>query len=343
MPAPNKPQPQSKKPEWLDWARGHATEYLTRFAFNPGVEKIVEEFDPGYLAITDMSKRLDRLKALAAEHWDFRKGRERFEITEEQPFDAPGSELGKIIFEGSSYAEMSSRSKATLKHYDIVAILGGANMAPYNRLRYALEQPITYDMLAYLGSERVLKDPEREIVKGYAPGAKNEFDLGKGAIVSLMGDQLDDLGEYELNTSEWQIAHLQKKDETPIFILSAPPYLGGARANTADTYDFLRRLEQEGFMKRRSLLFVTSAHFRYAQYFDAVREITLTTGVDIETIGFDAAYTGIPLKASQMLQEIKAAADAAVRLRDAVANKDAVAVWRAQYYNRFERKEQNES
>ena len=326
-------------PGWQQHARDHATKYLHRFVHNPGVERIVKEFDPRYLAIQDTNQRIDFLAKLAAEQWDFRKGRERYEITEEFEIDVPDSALGKIVFEGSSYAEMASSSKASLKHYSILAILGGANMSPYYRLRYGLEQDITYDMLAYMGSEREVLAPEAAITKDYAAGAQTEFDLGKGAINTLMADTLSDEGMYDVVTSEWHIARLQTKEGTPIFMLSAPPFLGQKRANTADTYDFLRRLEQEAFNPTKNILFVTAAIFRYAQYFDAVREISLRTGVDVEVIGFNQEYTGNPFKPSQLLQELKAAVDAAVRLRDAINGHEERNEWRKRYYNRFERDE----
>ncbi len=334
-PARTKGQP----PEWLLTARIHATEYLHRFANNPHIEQVVAIFDSHYTHIQDPNERLDYLASVAAEHWDFRKGRERFEVTEPNPMDDPHSDLGKRIYEYARRAEMASHSTATLKHYSILAVLGGANKSPYNRLRYAIEQNITYDMLAYLGSERELPPAEQAQTKDYAPGARTEFDLGKGAVTSLLSDRLADTGEYELVTSEWRITHLQQKDGLPIFLLSAPPFLGGKRANTADTYDFLRRLEQEAFTPTKNILFATGALYRYAQYFDAVREISLRTGVDIEVVGFEPAYSGMEFKASQFLQELKAAADAAVRLRDAVQGNKEKNVWRKQYYNRFQRSE----
>jgi hypothetical protein len=305
------------------------------------VERIVAEFDTHFATIKDPNKRIDYLQKLAAENWDFRKGRERFEVEANQPMDEPGSELGKRIFAAAKEADMASTSPATLKHYNLVVILGGANNSPYNRLRYALTQNITYDLLAYLGSERELLPPEREITKHYAPAAKNELDLGKGAILTLMNDQLATDGVYEVYTSEWQIIRMQQKDGVPIMLLSSPPYLGGKRANTADTYDFLRRLEQEGFTPEKNILFVTGALYRYAQYFDAVREITLRTGLDVETIGFEQAFAGLDFKPSQFLQELKAAADAAVRLRNAVQGHDEKHSWRSEYYGRFTRKDRS--
>jgi hypothetical protein len=106
---------------------------------NPGIEKVVKEFDSQYTFIKDPNERIDYLAKLAAEHWDFRKGRERYEITETFAIDDPGSKLGKIIHEGTMHMEMSKASSATLHHYSIMGILGGAYRSPYNRLRYGLE------------------------------------------------------------------------------------------------------------------------------------------------------------------------------------------------------------
>lgn len=334
-------QSNKKPPEWLQHARDHATKYLHMFANNPGVERIVEQFDKKYKTIRDPNERLDYLAKLAAKQWDFRKGRERFEVTESYEMDEPGSPVGQAVVEGARIAEMASASGATLKHYSAMAILGGANKSPYNRLKYALEQPVAYDMLFYLGCEREVLPPEAEQTKDYAYGARTEFDLGKGAVLKLLGDKLSNEGHYEIATAEWHIEHYQTKDGVPVFLLSAPPYLGGKRANTADTYDFLRRFMQDSFTPQKNILFTTSAIFRYAQYFDAVREISLTTGTDIETIGFDFAYGGINFKPSQILQEIKSAADAAIRLRDVVRGKNQTVEWRNQYYNRFTRQERD--
>ncbi|HVI69405.1 MAG TPA: hypothetical protein VM581_03010, partial [Magnetospirillaceae bacterium] len=52
-------------------------------------------------------------------------------------------------------------------------------------------------------------------------------------------------------------------------------------------------------------------------------------------------YGGVQFKPSQFLQELKSAAEAAVRLRDAVNGHEERNEWRTQYYNRFTRDEVN--
>lgn len=308
------------EPSWRKGARDHALTYLELFAHNPGVEKIAGAFDPHFARVKGTSARLHYLASMATQHWDFRKGRERYEITESFDIDQPGSALGALVHEGAIQAEMASASAATLKHYTIVAILGGAAKSPYNRLKYALDQHVTTDMLVYLGSERQVLPPEQEKAKDYAPDARTEFDLGVGAVQALLGSQITSPLAYQLKKPTSRIAHMQQKNNVPILLLSAPPNQGGNRANTADTYDFLRRYLGASLGPGKNILFATSAIYRYFQYFDAVREISLKTGADIEVIGFDPAYAGMEFKPSQFLQELKSAAEAAMRLHDAVQN-----------------------
>jgi hypothetical protein len=304
-------------PEWLDPTRKHALKYLTRFVHNPGIECIVREFNPKYTDIKRLDSRLACLNDIADKEWDFRKGRERFEVVANEPMDQPGSELGKIILEGAEHAEMASSSWATLKHYDVVAILGGANMSPYYRLRFALEQPITYSMLTFLGCERPLNPAEHLRVTSYAKNAKNEFDLGIDAVGVLIDAQLTD-SVREVLAANGHFTVFQKKDGIPVVVLSAPPLGNHIRANTSDTYQFLRSIEQSSFAPGKNILFVTGSMYRYAQYFDAVREIALVTGANIETIGYEPAYGKVELKPSKVLQELKSAIDAAIRLYEAV-------------------------
>lgn len=138
-----------KDPEWTAAACSHAADYIIRFVNNPGVERIVAQFDPQHAHLQIPDERLERLSRVAAEQWDFRKGRERYEVVANEPMDQQGSTLGGIILEGATYAEMASRSSATLNHYTTIAVLGGANWSPYYRLRYALEQNVTYDKLIF--------------------------------------------------------------------------------------------------------------------------------------------------------------------------------------------------
>lgn len=306
-----------EQPQWLAQTRRQAIEYLTRFAHNPGLERIVREFDPRYADIQGLGERLACLCEIAAREWDFRKGRERFEVVANEPMDQPGSELGLVILEGANKAQMASRSMATLKHYDVVAVLGGANMSPYHRLRFALEQPVTYNMLTFLGCERPLGAAERLQVSSYAKAARTEFDLGMDAVSALIDTQLTD-SVREVPAVNGHFTVLQKKDGIPVIILSAPALDNHARANTSDTYEFLRSVEQSSFAPGKNILFVTSAMYRYAQYFDAVRDISLVTGANTETIGFEPAYGGVDFKPSKFLQELHSAADAARRLYDAV-------------------------
>jgi len=56
----------------------------------------------------------------------------------------------------------------------------------------------------------------------------------------------------------------------------------------------------------------------FAKFRSKLAPTSLKTGADIEVIGFEPSYSGMNFKPSQFLQELKAAVDAAVRLRNAV-------------------------
>ncbi len=60
---------------------------------------------------------------------------------------------------------------------------------------------------------------------------------------------------------------------------------------------------------------MTTGFYTQGQGIPAVQELTLPYGTHVETIGHDAAYSGMVRKPSQLLQETKAAIDAAVRLQ----------------------------
>lgn len=134
----------------------------------------------------------------------------------------------------------------------------------------------------------------------------------------LLGTELVASKEHETTNPEWRIAHFERKDGTPILVFSAPPYSGGKRATTADTYQFLSQTERDTIGLGRNILFVTSAIYRYAQYFDALQVVLLRAGTDVETIGYEPAYSREAFEPSKFLQELKSAIDAAMKLRNAL-------------------------
>lgn len=311
-----------KQPEWLDDAKELARSQIESFVNNEGLKSIASEFDPEFAKIEDEDEKLDKLQKIAADNWDFRKGRERQEVVETIDIDNPDSSIYHRINEGAVNMGMVGSSKPKSEYYDLIAIPGGANNSPYNRMRYALEQGVDYDMLVFLGSERAINDVEKAKVAHYAEDAESEFDLGTGAISKLLGEEVKDDDVFHVRDKAWRVAYFEHKnpeDSRSAFVISAPARVGAKRANTGDTYDFMRLLARDDLGPGKKVLLSTNAHFRPFQHFDAVRELTLKTGSEVETIAFEAGYNDMAeKKPSEILQETKSAIDAAAKLRQAI-------------------------
>jgi hypothetical protein len=313
-------QPVDPHQIWLPNAQKAASDAIQKFMSNPGLHKIVAEFDEDFAHIEDVDSQLDHLVQIGSKYWDFRQGRERAEVVEKAAIDDPATDICKKIFEGArqlGLVKASAVRSASERYYDVLVIPGGINKAPLNRLQYALSQPVRYGLIAALGCEREVSDAEQQNTATYAPEARTEFDLLEGAVTTLLGGEFIKDEVYTVATATWRIKHYAGKNE-PVMILSAPPQDGRLRANTADTYDFLRRVVDGGLNPQSRLLLVTTAPYVLFQHFDALREITLQTGAHVQTIGHDAAISGSTKSASQLLQEVLSAANSAQKLRDAL-------------------------
>ena len=208
------------------------------------------------------------------------------------------------------------------KRPNSLVILGGANKAPLDRLRYGLEHVDDFVQLAYLGSTRPVSDAEREKAKDYAPNAQTEFDLGCGAFEKLVGAKMvDEINEVR-NGDVWgmRLYEFERNGEIKHgFVLSTPQQIGERRATTYDNYKFFADRAELAQDPDHTVVAVTTGFYTAGQHLPGVQELTLEYGTTVETIGHSAEYSGVTRKPSQLLQETKAAIDAAVRLQDALA------------------------
>lgn len=199
----------------------------------------------------------------------------------------------------------------------MLVILGGANKAPYDRLRYGLETVNDFGYVTYLGSSRVVSDAERAKAAGYAPNAQTEFDLGCGAVETLLGGEIIEEVKTERDGDVWLTRVYQFERDGAIkhaFVLSTPQTIGARRANTYDNYQFFA--ERAGLAENpyQHIVAVTTGFYNRGQHLPAVQELTARYSTEIETIGHSAEYSGVVRKPAQLLQETKAAIGAAVRL-----------------------------
>ncbi len=318
-----------------------ANDQLEAFAHNPGLAEMASLFEANADELPVATpERLLALQKIAAEHWDFRKGAERQAVDwDDELLDVEGSEQWNTIFDAATQLGMVESSKPQNQNPDYLVVLGGANKAPFDRLRYALGliqdedgkwvaadgAPVRSvgEAVVYLGSSRPVDDKERNNAKAYAPEAQTEFDLGCGAIEKLLGAKMID-EVYEVREGGvWgmRLYEYEKDGEAKTaFVLSTPQLIGELRATTYDNYAFFADRAELKDKPDASVVAVTTGFYVPGQHLPAVQMLTSPYGTRVETIGHDAAFSGAIRKPSRLLQEAKAAIDAGVRLQEALAD-----------------------
>jgi hypothetical protein len=308
---------------------GHerAQSELDKFAQNPGLTEMAKLFGQEELS-TEPQERLAQLQELAAANWDFRKGAERQATDwDNELLDQEGSEQWNTIFDSATKLGMVESSRPRNRNPDSLVILGGANKAPYDRLHYGIENVDNFGLVAYLGSSRPVNEAEREKAKDYAPDAQTEFDLGCGAFETLLQAHQVSEDRVERNGDiwAWREYEFEIDGETRTgFVLNTPQQIHDTtagserRATTYDNYRFFADRAELQNNPDHTVVAVTTGFYVPGQHLPAVQTLTLPYGTAVETIGHDAAYSGAVRKPSQLLQETKAAIDAAVRLHDAL-------------------------
>lgn len=317
-----------------------AAEALRQFVANPGLDEMAALFGVEDLPQGE-KKRLTALQQIAEAHWDFRKGAERQAVDwDNELLDQEGTDQWNTIFDAATKLGMVESSTPTNKNPDSLVILGGANKAPLDRLRYALQSVHNFGLVAYLGSSRPVSDTERantvltiqsqegqNYTFSYAPNAQTEFDLGCGAFETLLHARLVSKDKVERNgdTWAWHEYEFEAYGETKTgFVLNTPQQIHDTTAGTerrATTYDNFRFFADRAELAKdadHSVVAVTTGFYVPGQHLPAVQTLTLPFGTNIETIGHDAAFSKANRKPSQLLQETKAAIDAAVRLQAAL-------------------------
>lgn len=268
------------------------------------------------------AERLLALQKVATAHWDFRKGAERQAVDwNVEAIDQEGSEQWNTIFSAADKLGLVRDSEPQTKNPNSLVILGGANKAPFDRLRYGLEQVYNFEIAAYLGSTRPVSEAEREKAKDYAPTARTEAELGYGAFETLLGARMVDEVHEVRYGDVWGMRFYEFEYNGEIkngFVLSTPQQIGARRATTYDNFSFFADRAELADNPDYSIVAVTTGIYTAGQHLPGVQELTLKYGTTVETIGHSAEYSGAVRKPSQLLQETKAAIDAAVRLQEAI-------------------------
>lgn len=300
---------------------------LETFTFNIGLDELSRLYGIEDLP-TDTEERLHALQKIAEEHWDYRRGAERQAVDWEGGEDSlsnPDSEQWATVFSATDKLGLVESSRPNNPNPDVLVVLGGANKAPLDRTRYALESVDSYGQIVAIGTTRPVGEAEKPNVEDYAEGAETEFDLMCGALVHELnatqdGDDIVD----NRNGDEWRVRvykYLDGEEEKTAFVLGTPHMIhrqnateNATRATTYDNYDFLARALELDKNPNTSIVSVTTAFYTAGQHLPGVQELVANYGVELETIGHDAEYSGKNRTPKQLLMETKAAIDAADRL-----------------------------
>jgi len=295
-----------------------ARQELTAFAHNEGLADVANLYD--IRLPESQHDKLAILQTVAAENWDFRKGAER-QVTnwDYAQLGEADSAVWSAVFSAADKLGLVHSGELQNKCPKYLVILGGANKAPLDRLRFGLTAVDDFEYLVYLGSSRLVSDVERHKASEYAPDAQTEFDLGAGAFETVLGAHPTDEYIEDRNGDTWgtRVYEFDHNGQTKTgVVLSTPRTIEGRRATTYDNYKFFAASAELHNDPDATVAAITTGFYTLGQHFPAVQELTLPHGTQVETIGHSAEYSGVVRKPSQLLQEMKAGIDAAVRLEN---------------------------
>jgi hypothetical protein len=262
---------------------------------------------------------LHYLDAFAAEHWDFRAGRERnlaaeVVLTEEQQ---------ALILARAGVLGLAGREQPSLPRYDTLLMTGGMIRAGIVKPRFAaelLEGALDAHRVVFLGGFRAFAGDEVDLAAALGLRGGDEFDAMVGGLELAFGP----LGEPEVAERMTDNPNLSWREyswSTPrarLSVIAAPSADPGRRANSVDTYRFWAR-ERRAASELSVLLVTTPVYVPY-QGTAAVQVLGLEHGLAVETVGVSASASDLgefsqPFLPRHHLQELRAAIGAMRSLR----------------------------
>lgn len=272
--------------------------------------------DPA-LPTAELYAALDRF----SDAWDFRARRERNEAAEPD-FDAARR---RLVAEATAALGVQDTQPPSRNAYDHVLVLGGLSRGclarPLHAARLLGDGTITAQRVTALCGLRPLSDGERPLLERFGvQSAETEFDVmdeGLRRAFGLRGQPAAEAQDGTDETARWRVHRYEPVDGVALEVVAAPSTEPGRRANTADTYAWLAR--RHGTLRRGDVaLVVTTYHYRLYQLTDAIRELSLGHGVEVDAVGMapgdvDERLAWSPSTAA-LLQETRSAIRALARL-----------------------------
>lgn len=257
---------------------------------------------------SDFATDISRIEEFA-KIWDFRKGNERWTVTDNDFIELNKDEILQCAEELGLVNIVETQQEP-----DYILPLGGARRS--NKDRPAMSRKLIDDygwndkMVVALSGMRKISDQERPYMD-YAPDAITEYDAINSGLELSFG-----VGEFEEETHEEHNFFLNSavrkyKDEyngNQIYSISAPSTEPDKRrANSEDTFRyFLKKFEVKPGDK---ILLVTSSIYVPYQTLKFM-ELAIEDGFEVDCVGSDAVSENSLSRTSNYLQEIKATIDA---------------------------------
>ncbi len=255
-----------------------------------------------------------------SEVWRFRAARspgeparmiERNEVPE--PEFTP--EQHELVRWATADLGLRDTARPARRSYDHLVILGGLARGCISRPLAAadvLSDGVDARLVTALTSFRPLNVSERSILERFAiEGAGSEVDVtGSGMRLAFDLAEPDEVyGEDGDEFTSWRVSRYHgTSGRPPVQIVAAPSVRPGQRASTAETCRWLAANWQT-FHRGESMLIVTTLHYRLFQLADAIREIGLPFGIEVDGFGilpgeYDARLEYTP-KTHDYLQETR--------------------------------------
>lgn len=238
----------------------------------------------------DLDSTLESLDTFSADHWDFRRGRERnLALQEEFP-----PETGELVASAARALGMTDPEPPRFDRYDHVLVLGGLVRACVLRPQYAaalIGSGLACTDVTALGAFRPLGGDEPDLATaGGLVGVENEveaMDAGMRRAFDL-GDPESEEGRHDAEspTLSWLVRRYVADTGRGVSVIAAPTTDPTRRANTPDTYKYWAEKVVE-LVPGDKVLLVTSAIYVPFQHADAIRMLTLPYGAEVDTVGLD--------------------------------------------------------
>jgi len=271
---------------------------------------LVSEFG-GSMVGLDTDESLDFLDEFSAEHWDFRRGRER-NLAERVLFTPERDELILSCAATLGLSQVPPRHP----HYDTVVMTGGmvrAGIAKPRYVRMLLDDGLRVDNIVFLGGFRPFAGDEHEVAAGLGVDGDNEYDAMVAGLHRAFGPlgpaQREEFLGHSQNAS-WRVDSWWAHDVKVSAVAAPSSVPEERRANTADTYRFWAEHRRQP--SERSILIVTAPVYVPYQGAGAVEILGIRYGLAVETVGISrrtghlGEYSQV-YEARHHLQEIRSA------------------------------------